>query len=604
MTNYPSLEQLSALLGVPDEEQRRLAVLELHRFSPANSRSLLLMALGDSSWRVRKEATVVLLAGTCDRELVGMLVTALGADSNAGLRNAAVETLVALGAPALPVLVESLRDADGDTRKFIVDIFGTIDNADSRAALEMLLADPDLNVATAAAESLGRLAAPESLPALVRALECPSLWFRYAVLEAIAAIGKPVAAPVVSSLAGDRLLRGAVFDCLGAIGDFQAVPLLLEGLDEATPRLMMSAAQSLVRVRELLGDAERDDLDRKLKNTAGTPLPLRLGIRVDGGDGGEALVKLLGIIGDPCTAGSLVRACRDPRLRPHCAEALKKMADDVGPELARQYAQGEPEGRAGILWLCGEVAFAGSVDLLHRGSSDRSETVRAAAMSAASGCDDAALLPVLASGCVDPSPEVREEAFLSLLRLAERFPDRAGTVAEELAGSPEVCLRRVAARLCSLSGTGDGVERLLRDEDPLVRSAAVSGLKRRAPATALGHLTLLLTDEDAGVRTVAAGVLGEIGGESAFEPLLAALGDEESDVVCAALHSLAEQGARAFTPVLETARRSGGMVLLAALESLDRIDPLRAGGVLEECLDHEDDPYVRRRIQALRDGLR
>ena len=597
MPESPSLEQLAALLSDPDEEQRRSAVMELLRFPGAAIRTLLMTALGDPSWRVRKEATGVLLAGTCDLELIGMLVNTLGAHSNAGLRNAAVEALVALGDMAQPVLVAALRDADGDTRKFIVDILGIIGNGDSRAALEALLEDPDLNVATAAAESLGRLAAPESLPSLVRALERPSLWFRYAVLEAIAAIGRPVAAPEVSSLAGDRLLRGAVFDCLGAIGDLKAVPLLLAGLGDATHRLKMSAAQALVLVRERLGDTERDALDRELRSFAGTDLPLKLGDRVDGGsDGCEALVKLLGIIGDPRAAGLLVRACRDHRLRPHCADALKGMANNVGPELARLYAEGEAEDRSGILWLCGEVAPSGCVDLLLRGCADASETVRAAAVNAAAGCDDADLVPVLASCCADPSPEVREEALLSLLRLAERFPDRAMTVAEELAGSPEVSLRRVAARLCSLSGAASRVEHLLRDEDPLVRSAAASGLKRSAPA-ALEHLMLLLTDEDPRVRTVAATVLGEIGGESAFEPLLAALSDEEPEVVCAALHSLAGQGAWAFSPVLDTVRRSGGGVLPEALEVLDRIDPGRAEEVLAEYLGHGDPEVV---ITALR----
>jgi hypothetical protein len=59
-------------------------------------------------------------------------------------------------------------------------------------------------------------------------------------------------------------------------------------------------------------------------------------------------------------------------------------------------------------------------------------------MAAAGGGDDLALLPVVASGCVDPSPEVREEALFSLLRLAKRFPDRVVSVVEELAGSSEV----------------------------------------------------------------------------------------------------------------------------------------------------------------------
>jgi HEAT repeat protein len=151
-----------------------------------------------------------------------------------------------------------------------------------------------------------------------------------------------------------------------------------------------------------------------------------------------ALVALLGIIGDPRTAGALVQACREPSLQPHCAEALKGMADVIGPELAKLYDEGDSGDQANILWLCGEVGPSGWVALLLRGSVADSEVVRAAAMTAAGGGEDAALLPVVASGCVDPSPEVREEALFSLLRLAKRFPERAESVVKELADSSEV----------------------------------------------------------------------------------------------------------------------------------------------------------------------
>ena len=593
-----TLEQLAALLGDSDEEQRRSAVIALKRSAPAASRSLLMTALGDPSWRVRKEATDALLEGVHDRELIGMLIGALAAESNAGLRNAAVEALVALGDTAVPVLVSSLGDADRDTRKFIVDILGMIGNEASRTVLEALLADPDLNVAGAAAESLGRQAAPESLSALVGALERPALWFRYAVLEAIAAIGRPVAAPVVASLAEDRHLRRAVFDCLGTIGDLQAVPLLLAGLGERAPRLAVAAAKALARIRGRLGDVDRDELDRELRSAAGTDLPLRLGELVgEEDDGSEAFVMLLGIIGDPRSAEALVRASRDPRLRSQCAVAFRRMAGDVTAELARLFDEGNAEERAGIMWLCGETTPSGFAGLLLRGCADGSATVRSAAIAAAAGCNDEALVPVLVSCCADPAPEVREEALPVLLRLAEQHPARAVLVAEDLAASKDASLRRIAARLCSPARSGRLLEHLMRDDDPQVRCAAATGLGQIPSAVAREHLALMLTDEDSRVRTVVATVLGRVGGESVFEPLLAALRDEEPDVVCAALRSLEGQGERAFAPVLDMVRRSRGLVLLAAMESLSRIDSFGSVTVLTEFLGDDDSEVV---VTALR----
>ena len=593
-----SLDQLAVLLGDPDEEQRRSAVIALKQFAPAASRVLLMTALGDPSWRVRKEAAGALLAGGHDRELIGMLMAALGADSNAGLRNAAVEALLALGDAALPDLVSTLGDADRDTRKFIVDILGMIGNESSRTVLEALLADPDLNVAGAAAESLGRQAAPESLTALIRALERPALWFRYAVLEAIAAIGRPVAVPVIASLAKDRHLRRAVFDCLGTIGDLQAAPLLLAGLGERAPRLVSAAVQALVRMRGRLKDTDRIGLDRELRSFAGTDLPLRLGELVGKeDDDSEAFVVLLGVIGDPRTVEALVRASRNPRLRLQCAAALRGMSGDIGAELARLFDVGSAEDRASIMWLCGETTPSGRAGLILRGCADGSTIVRSAAIAAAAGCEDEALIAVLVSSCADPVPEVSEVALSVLLSLAEQHPDRAMLVAEDLAASKDASLRRIAARLCSPARSGVLLEHLMRDEDPQVRCAAATGLGKIPSAVAREHLALMLTDEDMRVRCVAATVLGRVGGESVFGPLLAALRDEEPDVVCAALRSLEGQGEPAFAPVLDTVRRSRGLVLLASMESLNRIDPFRAGAVLTEFLGDDDSEVV---VTALR----
>ena len=600
MTASPSLEQLAILLGDSDEEQRRSAVLELKRFVPAARRNLLMKALGDPVWRVRKEATGVLLAGGPDPELIRMLVGALGDASNAGLRNAAVEILAGFGSVVIPALVSSLRQVDGDTRKFIVDVLGLIGDGAARTALELALEDPDINVATAAAEGLGTLAAPEALPALIKALDRPALWFRYALLEAIAAIGSPVAVPIVSSYGEDRLLRRAVFDCLGRIGDVRSVPFLLAGVGERAPRLTMAAAKALARVRRRLAGVDREEVDRGLRGLAGTDLPVRLGkLAVESDDGRDAVVELLGVIGDPRSTGTLVHISKDELLKPLCVEAIRKMGDAVMPFLAGLFAQGCAEDRAGIMSLCGEVCHTGATGLLARGMADDSAPVRSAAIAAAVSCDAPLLMAAIVSCSTDRSPEVREEACLALACLAERHPDCALPVAEELAVSPDAGQRMLAARLCASAGDAARLEHLLRDEHPGVRSMAVSGLEKIVPVAAAAHLAVLLMDEAPEVRTAAAGVMGRVGGDAVFEPLLLALRDADPEVVCAAVRSLAGQGERAFAPVLDCSRQYGGLVLLAALESLGRIDSLRATEVLVERLADDDGEIVATVLRLL-----
>ncbi|NIQ96152.1 MAG: HEAT repeat domain-containing protein, partial [Desulfuromonadales bacterium] len=83
-------------------------------------------ALGDESWRVRKEAVDLFLRRPENARCAGEVVKLLHSEENAGLRNAAMEILIRLGRQAVPHLLSEIGTPDHDVRKFILDIVGEI----------------------------------------------------------------------------------------------------------------------------------------------------------------------------------------------------------------------------------------------------------------------------------------------------------------------------------------------------------------------------------------------------------------------------------------------------------------------------------------------
>ena len=127
-----NFDLIADALGSSDVEDRRQASVELLAHLEATAAlPLLLRALGDDDWRVRKEATQAARAFGGDRALVQALVKVIGRDDdardqldNVGLRNAAVDVLAAAGPAATPVLAVALGGLDADGRKLAIEALG------------------------------------------------------------------------------------------------------------------------------------------------------------------------------------------------------------------------------------------------------------------------------------------------------------------------------------------------------------------------------------------------------------------------------------------------------------------------------------------------
>ena len=599
-------EILTERLRSPDEETRRLAVVGLTGYPLDEVKDALFTAMGDASWRVRKESVDAVLAETVSTEIMEDLVSMLAAHENAGLRNSAVEALEKLGTLAVPTLSLHVCDNDHDVRKFVIDILGSIGDSNAVPLLIQALDDPDPNVSAAAAENLGKIGDSRAVSPLVQALSKTDIWLRYTILEALSRIGKTVPIEVIAPLAGENLLKKAVFDCLGATGGAGAVPMLIEGLKEKVRNAREAAAHALIKVRERLSSGlAASSVDARLRELGGTPFVDGLLASLETSDRSlkEALVMILGLIGDERSTVSLLRGCRDDRLRRICMLAFENMGEAGARTLLHVFPSVDYEERCFIASICGELGYRGCVSILHEGLIDKNPMLRRVCAVAAGKIGLTALIGDLVP-LLDDEPEVSEGAIEALSRLAEMDGEAVLRIAVELAGAKTSGKRRFAAILYSALNDAEKLSLLIKDEDATVRKTAVNSLAELKSPAAVPHLVMALADEDAEVRIAAAGALGAIGGDDVLDPLLLALNDEVPWVKCAVLKSLGKlKNDKAVPAIVETFEHGEGMVVMSALEAVAEIGGERVTGLARKGLDNRDEDVVKASIEILsRDG--
>jgi HEAT repeat protein len=598
-----NFQELTEQLHSQDEETRRLAVVGLAAHPFSEIEECLFHALGDGSWRVRKEAVDALLAAAVDEEEMVKLIGLLRSHDNAGLRNSAVEALERLGAHALPVLSRFVGDADHDVRKFVIDIMGNIGAAASCPLLIGALDDPDPNVSAAAAENLGKIGDSSAVPALVQALGRNDTWFRYTILEALSRIGSPAPMAVIAPLSGENLLKKAVFDCLGVIGDVEAVPFLVEGLKERVKTAREAAARALAGLRERLSaDQAEHSLDARLRDLAGSPFVVGLLASLETSERGlqEALIKILGIIGDERATAVLLRSCRDERLRRHCLQAFSNMGAARLSSLIGAFATADGEERCFVVYVCGELGFRECMPILDEAMSDPDPMLRRVAVTAAGKIGLTAMLTSIIRLLDDGDPDVREGTVKALARLAASDSAAVRDVALTLAAAADPDKRRNAAILFATFADTDRLSLLIKDEDPMVRKTAVQALGELKSPASVGHLVMALVDEESEVRIAAANALGDTGGHEVLAPLLLALKDNDPWVKCAAMKSLGRAGTEeALSAIAETMEKADGLIMISALESVAAIGGGRAFGMVQKALDDPDEEVVKAAIGIL-----
>src|SRR4051812_12293002 len=232
-------------LADAEPEVRRLAAQEIPGLPAPHACDLLVVALGDTDWRVRKEAATLAARVEPRTAVVFAIARVLGDRDDIGLRNAAVEALVAIGPDAVPGAIDALTRLDADGRKLAVEMLAGAPTLPGMRALAKCLDDTDPNVVVAAVEGLGRahLAGDEARELATNALtsilasgETPA---KLAALEALRNLDEGVPWSALEPLFGDPLLRRPAIAAAGGSTTPRAIRALAEACADASPSLSL-----------------------------------------------------------------------------------------------------------------------------------------------------------------------------------------------------------------------------------------------------------------------------------------------------------------------------------------------------------------------------
>lgn len=588
------------------EEERYQLVQQQQGLPLEQSRSLLMAALGDDCWRVRKQAVELLLAARPDQSDLHLLVELLRDEDNAGLRNTTAELMVRTGQQAVAVLLAYLHDDDHDLRKLVVDALAAIGGTEAGNGLIAALGDSDSNVAAAAAEGLGQVGGEAAEQALLQHLgQNREQFFRFNALASLGRIGSPGPLPmVVRHLSDQEMLRKPVYEALGQIGgDLEAVELLLQGATSHLPSVRRAAVYSLARVIQRFDDELLEEARKKLNNTVQHGLVGHVAACYNNADSqqGEAVLYLLGLIADPGQLQLLFSALADERMAHFAEQALQGFGDHALLAARDSFRSIElPEERIALCRFAGRSGLAGAVELVGLGLVDHEPGVRAAAALSAARLHNPELLGLVANLLNDADHEVQETALAALRHYADLDPRLVGSIAERLVESGDRSHRYGAATLFAALKDFDQLGRLLKDEDATVREAAVRASGRLFTAGSCASLMITLSDEDPDVRIAAAEALAECSCAAAVTPLRLSLQDQDPWVQAAALQSLVRLiGKNSLPDLLECWDKGAEVVQLACLEAIERINSPEALQIISNNLGHRDGEVLKRAIELI-----
>lgn len=200
------MEKLLKLLESNDETERRYAVQDLAEHKDSIVIDALIKCLEDPARAVAESAveSLIVIGG---KEVCNKSIQLLYSE-NSAIRNYAIEILEKVGESDLEAVTMLLKDENKDVRKFAADIIGYIAEIGGEAAylpLVKTLADENVNVASAAAEALGKLGNERAIPFLVKGMGKES-WMQCNVVNAICEIGGEKAIAALREIKASREL--------------------------------------------------------------------------------------------------------------------------------------------------------------------------------------------------------------------------------------------------------------------------------------------------------------------------------------------------------------------------------------------------------------
>ena len=581
-------------------EVRRQAVEALRGRKDSTCMPLLLKAMTDVSWRVRKSAVDILFSEYALEQYISGLIDLLYVEDNAGARNAAIEALIKLGRKATVYLIEGFKTANRDVRKFIIDVLG--EQMDSRSLPLMLeaLKDEDENVRATAVEHLGKAGELSVVDALIEILDSDDLWTAYPAADALGRIGNRKAVPHLLAALKRKPLREPVLKALGMLADPLALEHVVVLLQDASKNVQEHALRTIekmyhngINAEEITEGLKRILGDKAMEVLITHAWSPKQEVRI-------SAILLLGLMKDEAAYGPLLDMSYEEEFADDVKRAFVFIGKDRPDSLLTLFDTDNPSQLRFICAVAGEIVSPVYYEMLAKLLSNDDGHVRSIAARSIAQLNIVESVPKLMRLLTDPYEDVQEaavdalSALRQLLQLQELF---------RMLRSEDSVLRRNAARLLGKIEATEAVKELgfaLKDEKISVRKAVVGALSLIGTDEAMRYLTHALTDEDPDIRIAATLSLGAIGGEGTLDSLTILTADPDNFVRVSAAKALGMlRDKRAVEVLVPLLRDKSGFVVSTAIESLKTIGGDEACRAIAAMLSSEDDEVKRTAILSL-----
>ena len=488
----------------------------------------LLQALGDDSWRVRREAVDGLIRHGSPGAVTTLLRSLISEHRDFNVLSSAVEVLSLSEIDVSAPLVRLLKEPDEALRIQVAQILGERGDVRAVPGLMEALNDPDANVRYHTIEALGKLRAGDAVDALVAVVESRDFSLAFPALDALVRIGDTGAATRLVPLLKDDLLRAPTAELLGRLGDDTIISPLVALLNEpGIPAAVVAKAL-----------ASLYDRDETLYREGGHVGDLvRTGIRAPGvqnlldavssaeGEGIRPLALVLGWMEGPAMERALSRLLGHPEARKEVVEAFIRHGRRVTNLLIQQLRAEDLEIRQAAVMALGRIGDPAAVPALIEVLQNEPElTVLTAGAMAKIG--DLGPFETLMAMLGHEEAAVRRAVISALNSMGHPdMPDRIRT----LLADPDPKVRESAVRIAGYFSYPQCGERFLertRDPEEDIRRAAVECLPYLDDHRAFSHLVHALLDDSPRVRAAAAKALSHVEGGEALPHLLKALKDE------------------------------------------------------------------------------
>jgi len=612
-------------LDSPDPETRRRAVAVIPDLAQAEATDLVLRALGDGDWRVRKEASQIAFLLGPNPSLLERLVGALFPGDNVGLRNAVVETLASFGRSAVPPVVAALSRLDADGKKLAAEVLGRTHDPGAMTALERMLQDADPNVRTAALEAigdLGSLAVDAASRILVGTLASNDMHMRLASLEGLNRLGVVVPWEKLGPLMPDRILRRAALAAASRSGRLEAAEALGRALGDESAAIFRLA---LIGLAELaLGTEMPPSLWKEhrvpLDKLARERLLEALSPEASDVDARRAALVVAAVAGESAAIDLAIDALIDDAVAREADAALRLFGSAALHRILARVAHGDAALRAAAISRLVALADKHNEDAvrmaLRATITDASAEVASAALAAIGALgapeDIAAVFAVVA----ERKPGSLAAAQSSLVTLAKRYPEDArytALVARRDHNSRIATSIVIGALGGEVLGTvADDVAFLagaLSSPDPETRLTAIEAVGEVGSELGMEAIEYGLADEEREIQLRSVSALGCLrthdgrpaGGDRLVELVLKGT---DPELTAAAVRALGDaKDPRAQASLRPLALASSPVIAVAAVETLGKLEDPEGVDTLLRATDHPHTEVVKAALLAL-EGVR